>query len=500
MKRWFRSFSARLVLALTVLLGVLGAFFIALVLMATRVHLQTIDQSLNLNLAQTIVADRWLPLQAGLASGDYSPVFDRLMAINPSAEIYLLDPGGKILAFSAPPDRVRLDFVAMAPIQEILGFEPELPIYGDDPRDPATQRVFSATPIRIDDRLLGYVYVVLGGEAYRSVVDMFEDSYALRLSVWLSLGALVFAVVIGAFMFRVLCRRISALSQQMARFEASDFRVAQTQKLPEPPTDGDEIDQLARTFKRMSTRIADQFAALEHLDVSRRELVMHISHDLRTPLASLQGYLDTLEMKWNELSGDARRDYLNAALGFSRRLRGMIGDLFDLAILEVYTSPLRPETLDIDELVQDICQKYSPMAQQKMIDLRREFSQSRTLLFADIGLIERAVSNLLDNALRYTPDGGTVRVVVEKVGASVEITISDSGIGISSENLERVFERFYRVQTTPADGSGLGLAIVKRIVELHGGSISVSSVEGKGSSFTVRLPTPDQSNSTRHTA
>jgi signal transduction histidine kinase len=377
----------------------------------------------------------------------------------------------------------------MAPIAAFTRSNPDLPIYGDDPRDPGAQRVFSAAPIEVDGRREGFLYIVLGGEAYRSVAQMFEGSYVLRLSTWLSIGGIALAVLVGAFAFRVLCRRLGALSKAMAQFERSDFQVVQTSELPARAGRGDEIDQLARMFKGMSGRIAEQIAKLQKVDASRRELVMHISHDLRTPLASLQGYLDTLVMKGDSLPGDTRRDYLDAALGINRRLRGMIGDLFELATLEVYTSPLRPETFAMEELAQDVCQKYAPKAQERSIALRPVFSTVRSYLFADIGLIERALANLLDNALKFTPRGGEVLVTVDGEDSHVTVRVRDTGVGIAPEQLGSIFDRFYRVEAAAGgEGSGLGLAIVKRIAELHGGTVKAESAPGTGSTFALRLP------------
>lgn len=483
-----RRLSAKYATALTLVLLALGLFYMIVAVMTTRLHLQTVDQALYRDLAERVLRDNWLPLKSGAASGDFSSVFDRLMAINPSAEFYLLDPMGRILGYSAPGGRVRLERVSMEPIHTFINRDAPLPILGDNPREPTERTVFSAAPISANSGNFGYLYVVLGGDAYRTAARMYESSHVLRLTLWLIAGGILAGGLVGAVSFRMLGRRLTKLADTMVEFEEKGFR--------QPPPrlghrkTGDEVERLAHTLQRMSARIVDQIASLERVDSARRELFSYISHDLRTPLATQQAYLETLAMKWHELPGETRDAYLNAALAFGRRLNQITADLFELGTLDMHEAPLRPENFSVAELVQDVGQRFAPRAEEKGVQLSVMIDRPGTMITGDIGLIERLFANLIDNAIKFTAAGGTVRLSVEERADWIVCEVSDTGVGIPATDLKRIFERFHRVErkTSEVEGTGLGLAIAERIVELHRGTITAASVPGVRSTFTVRLP------------
>lgn len=174
----------------------------------------------------------------------------------------------------------------MEPIHQFLGDRETFPILGDDPRDGTRRKVFSASPIPLQGPPTGYLYIVLGGEEYDSVVDMLQRSYILSLSVWAALAAFLVALLAGLVLFSMLTRRLSQLAAAMESFSASDFAAPvlldQPPSMPDRPRD--EIEQLRITFNRMVQRILDQVASLQQTDTLRRELVANVSHDLRTPL------------------------------------------------------------------------------------------------------------------------------------------------------------------------------------------------------------------------
>jgi predicted ATPase/signal transduction histidine kinase len=223
----------------------------------------------------------------------------------------------------------------------------------------------------------------------------------------------------------------------------------------------------------------------------RRELIANVSHDLRSPLASLRGYLDTLLLKEQTLSAAERRSYLSIASRQTERLQSLIDELFELARLDFQGYRIAAEPVQLGELVGDVVQKFQLAAQAKGVMLGAEASAELPFVHADIALIERAISNLIDNALAHTPAGGCVELVLwAERPTQVTVSVRDSGRGIAAEDLPRVFERFYRADKArrrSAGGSGLGLAIVKRIVELHGGQVQVESREGEGARFWFSL-------------
>ena len=223
----------------------------------------------------------------------------------------------------------------------------------------------------------------------------------------------------------------------------------------------------------------------------RRELIANVSHDLRSPLASIRGYLETLLLKGEALAPDKRRTYLEIAARQSERLGTLISELFELAKLDYKGYQINPEPVQLGELAQDVLQKFQLAAEEKGIALRIDVDADAGFVRADIGLIERALQNLLENALKHTHNGGSVSVAVRRQDSRVMVQVRDTGSGIPRDALPHIFERFYRVDRSrmlDAGGAGLGLAIVKRILDLHGSTIGVESALAEGSVFSFALP------------
>ena len=486
-----RTLYGKLVLALLALIGVVSIVFVALSVTTARLHFQEINQRLNETVAQNIVK-RDLLIHGGEIDGPaFEKAFDDLMVVNPAIELYLTDPEGAILAFSAPPGKVVRPRIALAPVRAFLDGDAEFPIRGDDPRHLERQKVFSAAPIMDGAELQGYLYIVLGGEAYDSVVAMFQTSYILRLSTGIAILSLLLALVAGLLAFKFLTQRLRRLAAEMDAFRRSEFRTPA--RLPFAPRRAprDEIDQLGQTFQQMSERITEQFQQLQRADSSRRDLVANVSHDLRTPLTALQGYLETLRLKLGSLARDEQARYLDLALEHSGRLGQLVEELFELATLENLDLKLSFEPFSLAELVQDVSQKYHLAAEKKHLRLETDIPRSDAFVSGDIGLIERVLDNLIDNAIKYTAEGGTIRLTLIPGEADVTASVTDTGRGISAAALPHIFERFYRAEAGGRDttqGTGLGLAIAERILSLHGSACEVESTPGQGSVFSFHLP------------
>lgn len=491
----FRRLSNKLIVTLFGLLLLLSAAFIGFALWSTPMFLQELNQKLNLKLAQNIVSEKKLLSNHQVNQQALQSVFMGLMVVNPLIEVYLVDPSGKLLAYSAPPGVVKRNRIDLGPVKQFLTGHRHLPILGNDPRDAQRNKVFSAAAIRDDNgRLQGYLYVVLGGQAYDSVVDMLQSSYMLRL--WL--GAIVVSLLIAGFagfvLFRHITRRVQTLAHGMEQFKHSDFQqnIALPARFDGRP--GDEIDQLGVTFREMAERIIQQVKQLQHSDTSRRELVANVSHDLRTPLASLQGYLETLALKGEQLNEEEKRRYINIAYQHSERLRKLISELFELSTLENQGASLHFEPFSMSELIQDVSQKFQLEADEKNLVISTHIPAQPAFVSADIGLIQRVLENLIENAIKYTPAGGQIGINLIHGNNDVAISISDTGQGIPESDLPHIFDRFYRVDKhRDEDGTGLGLAIAKRIMQLHNSSIDVASRPESGTTFSFHLPSAELS-------
>jgi two-component system, OmpR family, sensor kinase len=345
-----------------------------------------------------------------------------------------------------------------------------------------------------DGRVQGYLYIVLAGEEHASVFGILEASWILRLTTGLVLASLLLAGAGALLLVRRLTRPLRALAREMKAFANQELAAAQ----PGRDDPGDELELLTLRFRQMAERLREQLRALAANDRSRRELVAGVSHDLRTPLTHLQGYLETLLLK-DDLAAGKRQEYLEIAYQECLRLARLVADLFELAKLESLQAPVEREVFSLPELAHDVAQKFRLQALKKGVELEIATGVGLGLVDADLRLLERVLENLLDNAVRYTPAGGRVVLEVAPAEGEVAIAVADTGPGIPAEEVGQVFDRFYRGRResrAEGDGAGLGLAIARRALQLHGGDIECDSRPGAGTIFRFALPAADGTAST----
>ena len=487
----FKSLYGKLVFWLLIILSVVTTVFVSLAVYTIPLYQQEITQELHAKLAKNLVKENPLLKEKEINKPALKEIFHDLMVINPSIEVYLTDTQGDILAYSAPPGKVKKQHIDLGPVNQFLQNPQEMPIFGDNPRDITGKKVFSASPIYHNNAQEGYLYVVLGGEKYDSVVNMIKGSYILQFTLIAGASALIITLIAGIIIFNLITRRLKFLSRVMDKFKKSDFQHEASMPAKFDGRPVDEIDQLGTTFREMSERITQQVKQLKATDASRRELVANVSHDLRTPLSSLQGYLETLSLKNDSLTAEEKQHYINISYKQSERLGRLISELFDLAMLENQNAPIQHEPFSLAELAQDVSQKFQLEARQKNIKFTTQLASDSPFVSADIGLIERVLENLIENAIKYTPAGGDISLIIRNENNKLTTEISDNGPGISETDLPHIFERFYRVDKSrqpETEGTGLGLAITKRILQLHDSMIQVKSELDKGTQFSFSLP------------
>ena len=484
----FRTLYSRLALTLFILLCLVGVILIQVIGHSSTLYQQEVAQKLNRELAEHIVSEQPLIQDREINHQALDHLFHQLMVINPSIELYLLDEQGIVLGFSAPEGKVKRTKVALEPIHEFLDENARFPLKGDDPRNPDGRKVFSAARIVNHGDLQGYLYIVLGGQQYDHVVQMLGSSFILDSALIVLLVSLTAALTGGLVVFALQTRRLRVLGNVIRRY-ASDSG-DDSSAIRYPGNTRDEVDVLGQQFNTMADKITSQISDLRRMDDVRREMVANISHDLRTPLTTMRGYLETLQLKHGELSSDVQQHYLATALSHSQHLGRMIEELFELARLDSCESVVYSEPFSMCELVQDVAQKFQLRAREKSIRLIASLNPEAPLVHGDIAMLQRALENLLENGLRHTPAGGNISIGVDVVSGNVVVQVTDTGCGIPAEELPRIFERFYQ-QDKPrsaSGGAGLGLAIVKRILELHNSVIQVSSELEKGTTFSFRMP------------
>ncbi|WP_067868602.1 sensor histidine kinase [Neptuniibacter marinus] len=423
------------------------------------------------------------------------------MIITPIAEVYLLDSTGRIIGHALPETSIQQRTIPLGPIKTFINGDAEFPLHGIDPRDPTQTKIFSAAQVLNNGTPQGYLYVVLGSKIHQEMSKDIKSSHSRSMAVMtLSMISLA-AVTAGLLIFSLLINPLSKLSKKIGQFSEQqlgktlEIKHESLSKPSKPQPAKDEIDQLQQAFTQMAAQIEQQFDQLKDADNSRRELIANVSHDLRTPLASTQGYLETLLIKDKQLTQKERLHYLKTAISSTGRLGLLIGDLFELSKLEAFNVAPKFETFSLAELVYDTLQELELELKEKGIHYQVTTPNHNLNVHADISLIQRVFENLIRNAIAYTPQDGNIVFQLEPqttfTTKAIKISISDNGAGISQDDLPHIFERFY---TNPDksreahNSTGLGLAIVKRILELHDSPIKVRSTLNQGTCFEFSLP------------
>jgi len=442
-----------------------------------------VNQKLNWNLARNTVDLIKPKFQNGTVNKEaIADIMHSMMVINPTLEVYLLDPQGKILSYVAPEKVVKLESVSLAPIQSFFNNTRHNLIFGDDPRNPGEEKTFSAAKVIDQNILTGYLYIVLASQEYVSTAQMVLGSYILGLSIRSIIIILVVSAFVGLFFIWFITKKLNVIVMGIREFQSGNFNARI------PVTSKDELDHIGLVFNEMAGNISKNIQELKETDEFRKELISNVSHDLRTPVASIQGYAETLILKHGHIATEEQLKYLEIIFSSCERLKKLVGDLFDLSKLQTNQVKLNPERFAVAELISDIANKYRIISQKKGISINAFLPTENPIIEADILLIDRVLQNLIDNAIKFCKEGDYINIIIRTdQNNKVEISVTDSGEGIKSEELPFIFDRYYKGKNY-SESTGLGLAIVKKIIDLHHSVIRVTSQPGKETAFTFLLP------------
>lgn len=474
-------------LSLVAVVLLLAIGFVALLVWSNERYHQEVTQQLHKGLAQYVAEHTKRPVfdaQGEVDQGVLKAIAMNTMMINPSVEVYLLDPEGKVLGHALPDIDESLTDINIKPIQQFLASTDTGPVFGTNPRHPEQQGIFSVAALGTAEDMHGYLYVMLASKARSTLAKSLEDSYILKVAL---AGVLMLTLVFVACLmlgFRHFSQPIRALAAKMRAYRRS-IHDAPLNEIP-----SNEVDELNEAFEFLQQRVQEQFEQLAQNDAQRRELVSNISHDLRTPLAAMQGYLETLMLKKEQLSDEQREQFVSIAHRHGEKLNTLIAQLFELSKLDTGRMAAQFERFSITELLSDVCAEYQILAEKHELKIVLDVPVQSLEVKADIALIGRVIQNLVDNAIAHTEPGGEIVLGLERQGALVSVSVRDSGRGISKESLPFVFERHYQAeapQARKATGAGLGLSIVKKILDLHDAAINVQSELARGTLIRFEL-------------
>jgi len=484
------SFNTKLSLLFIAFFILVASSFFVLTQNLTQQYRNEVEQALHADLAVHIVEGNQLLKNGSIDQKALKEAFHSMMVLGPSFEFYILDGNGLVKTYSADPSKIKRQQVDLQPLKKIMASQDSLPILGDDPRSDTRQKIFSVAEINDGDRLVGYLYIIIGGEIYDGILDLLGKSHIIKLSLWGVASSLLFGLAVILSLFSLLTRPLSRLSEDMQNFRENGFAQGALPATTWDHDSADEIQRLGATFTEMAHTLKQQYQKVKDLDEMRRQLISYVSHDLRTPLTSLQGYLETWHLNKGELNDKEQEELIDIAMKNAKQISRLVEQLFELAHLDGNDVQLDFEPVSIAELAQDVLQKLSIDARHKNIQLEVQPKDPSITVNADIAKLENVFTNLLDNAIRHCDDGDHISVQLNAQQDRVEISVTDTGLGIPPADLPRLFEPHFRAGNSvkgKGANSGLGLAITQRILQLHGTEISVHSKMGQGTQFKFHL-------------
>ncbi|GGE31863.1 two-component sensor histidine kinase [Pullulanibacillus camelliae] len=336
--------------------------------------------------------------------------------------------------------------------------------------------------IAVNGISFAFIFVIL---MFSYTQMVFFNGEAILILLLVTVGAGMVSFFTHYFLTRPIQQAIQRISLQSKAIAAGEFdgRV--------PVIGPMEFQELANNFNEMNHNLQESFQKLHQSEASRKDLVANISHDLRTPLTSIQSFVEALQDHVIE-DEETLRKYLKTIQLETQRISHLINDLFQLSQLDSGIYQHHPEPYHLDNLIVETLETLTFQIEKNKINIIVDMPNQIPAVFIDPYKIKQVLINLIQNALRYSRIGSTIKIKIEKLEkASVKVTLIDEGEGIPEKDLSSVFNRFYRVEKSRNrghGGAGLGLSIAKSIVERHGGAIGVDSKLGEGSSFWFTLP------------
>ncbi len=501
-----QSLYRRLALILLLMFIILGVILFWLYESSNQQLQRETSQKIHLHLAEYLVEEIKLFDGGELDHDSVKEAFSKVMRLDPGTELYVIDEAGHVMAYDAPPEKIIRKTISLLPIKKFIENIDNidnidaLPILGDDPRSDK-QKIFSAAPIYDDNNnMQSYLYIIIKGEAYDDVTMALQANKTWWTSLGMMGAGMIFLLLTALLLFNKLTQPLVRLSREVASFEKSNFTVlpeGANKFLSSENNSHDEFQHLQQSFYRMAQHIIDQLGYLKKHDDLRSEFLAHVSHDLRTPLAGVRAYLETLQLKGKDLSEAARQDFLDKALVTNNRLSKMIDELFELARLEYGEVEIKPEIIYLSDLLSDMYATLSNLAAEKDIKLQVNMERDDLTIYADVARLDRILQNLVANAIQYTPEKGQVTIDVKQLNQlkesqdqAIKISIKDTGQGIAEEDLPYIFEPYFRSKSgrrMNQEGKGLGLAITSGLLKLHGSQLLVESHLNQGSEFSFVL-------------
>lgn len=460
-------------------ISVLSVLFMGITYVATTRFYEASTQLLHKDVAGHIAKFTSPFENGGINKTKADSVFYNAMVINPNDEVYFLDTHGKVIEYQAPDSLIKEWFLPLEKIKTHIRAGGTDYIKGPDPRDPGTPKIFSAAEVVISGHTIGYIYVILASDKYRSATALLTGSNVMVLALEAFAIIIAFSLILTWLYFKRLQGNFNGVIQTLDRFREGDFEARFNTRVPH------ELHSIMLAFNNLADRLHDTIQQLRQSEDERKVFITNISHDLRTPLSVAKGYTETLLVQ-GKLSPQAV-EHLQLVEKKIQVVENLVMQLFELSKLESVEFKAQREPFIIAEVVKEIITSWVLPAQAKNIKLDCVGCEGSDMIYADVSMLEKVIRNLIGNAVSYTPLDGFIKVELTRKGRELVLEFSNNGPAVPAALIQWISQdkKAGGIVNRPAN-AGLGLAIVKRILELHGYSFTITTK--KINHFVIRMP------------
>lgn len=412
-------------------------------------------------------------------------VFKNVMVISPSAEVYFLDSNGNVLDFYGHQKEIKLWKVPLKNIDKFIASKGEDYIKATDPRDPSYPKIFSAAEVKSATRKLGYIYVILGSNEYRAVTDMLFGSHITSLIIKAFFFIIILSIILSLLYIKRIQKSFGRMINVLENFKNGDYNARFNTK------DNDELAPVSKAFNKMADLLTYNINKLSNIEKERKEFIANITHDLRTPLTIARGYAETLQIKkqTGEITDNEQDNFMQMIMKKILQVQHMVQHLFEISKMETAGYEPQKDPFVLSEIVQEIVNIFQLNAKEKSVSLTCVQCQYLVWINADIGLMERVIQNLVDNAVKNTPENGNIEVALEVENNYLIFKIKNTGNPLSAgfidwiNSTESNFNEHYSSSQKP----GLGLRIVKKILSLHASALHAETQNNSTNIFSFRI-------------
>ncbi len=470
------------------LITLLCLLFMAISYFLTTDFHQASTQLLNKEVAAHIVEFTSPFEKEGINKAKADSVFKNAMILSPGAEIYFLDTTGKVIAFHAPKSEIKLWTIPLKNIRKLIASKGEIYVKGPDPKNISDPKIFSAAEVKGKSGNLGFIYVILATN--KNVTDVLYLSYLSNLLIIAFCIIIILSIVFSFIYLNQMQRRFNQMIAVLEKFQNGNLEARFEIK------EDDELAPVTLAFNKMADMLSDNIHRLTRSVKERKDFIINISHELKTPLAIARGYTESLSIKNvnHELSKSEQEEYIQIILDKIQQVDIMVNQLFELSKLD--TADFNPvkEPFVLSEIVQETVNNFQWKALQKQAVLTCTQCLYHVWINADVSLMERVVQNLINNAVDNTYEHESIQVFIEVTGNDLIFKLQYKG-SLLPQNMLQWLNNSREESTLQADfftPSGIRFLIVKKILQLHRSSLKAYTDNDRSNVFIFDMPVYNQ--------